>query len=259
MHTSPSNKVYIGITSQDPKKRWGNGSNYSKHKYFYAAIKKYGWENIRHEILFSGLTETQAKQKEIELIKEHKSTDRNFGYNLTLGGDGVKGYVPTEETRKRIGEATRERYNDPAVRAAQSARTSGDNNYWYGKTFCEEHKEKLRLSHLGVKRGPHTEETKKKIAIANTGKKKPHFGVPRSLECREKISKAKSKPVVQYTKDGVFVKEYPSIKDACTETGVAAQNISKCCHGKHRTANGFVWKFKNNYTEVINYEYSVDF
>ena len=40
MHKTPSNKVYIGITSQKPEKRWNEGLSYNK--YFTNAIIKYG-------------------------------------------------------------------------------------------------------------------------------------------------------------------------------------------------------------------------
>lgn len=62
-HTSPSNKVYIGITSQKPIYRWNNGLGYNKQQYFWRAIQKYGWENFFHEILFEGLGEEEAKEK----------------------------------------------------------------------------------------------------------------------------------------------------------------------------------------------------
>ena len=55
-HTSPNGKVYIGITSRKPEQRWSNGYGYVKNKHFTHAINKYGWENIKHEILFSNLT-----------------------------------------------------------------------------------------------------------------------------------------------------------------------------------------------------------
>lgn len=43
MHTSPSNKVYIGITC-DVKHRWrSNGEGYKGGTRIYYAIKKYGW------------------------------------------------------------------------------------------------------------------------------------------------------------------------------------------------------------------------
>ena len=57
-HTSPSGKVYIGITSIDPAKRWKQG--YSHNKHFSMAIKKYGWENIKSEIIASGLTKKRS-------------------------------------------------------------------------------------------------------------------------------------------------------------------------------------------------------
>ena len=75
-HTSPSNKVYIGITSQTPERRWRkDGKGYKTHIYFWNAIKKYGWNNFKHEVLFSGLTKEEAEQKEIELIAYYKSND----------------------------------------------------------------------------------------------------------------------------------------------------------------------------------------
>ncbi len=63
-HTSPNGKVYIGITRQNPIKRWMNGKGYAHNTHFYNAILKYGWSNFRHEILFTGLTREDACQKE---------------------------------------------------------------------------------------------------------------------------------------------------------------------------------------------------
>lgn len=84
-HTSPSGKVYIGITRQNPRVRWGNGNNYSSNRHFSQAIKKYGWKNFRHEILFSGLSEQDAKNEEIRQIALYDSTNPNNGYNITYG------------------------------------------------------------------------------------------------------------------------------------------------------------------------------
>lgn len=245
-HQSPSGKVYIGITSQAPHKRWGNGSNYRAHRYLYAAIKKYGWDNFKHEILFENLSESEAKQKEIELIASHKSNIAAFGYNLTDGGDGITGYTHTEETRRKIGEALRERFSDPAYRNKVSASRKGTNNPLYGKQLTKEHREKLSVAHLGKKRNPHTEETKAKISMANMGKKKPHIGVPRSAECMAKIVAKIQKPVLQYTKSGDFVAEYKSGAEASKATGIASQGISKACRTQRTSAGGYVWKFKNN-------------
>lgn len=85
-HTCPNGKVYIGITSQEPKHRWNNGNGYRENEYFFRAIKKYGWNNIRHEILFENLSEADAELKEIELISHYNSQDRSCGYNRHAGG-----------------------------------------------------------------------------------------------------------------------------------------------------------------------------
>ena len=115
-HTSPSNKVYIGITSQKPIYRWNNGLGYNKQQYFWRAIQKYGWENFFHEILFEGLGEEEAKEKEIELISFYQSWHPNFGYNISLGGDGSNGYRHTDDAKERIAECSRRIWNDEAYR-----------------------------------------------------------------------------------------------------------------------------------------------
>ena len=71
-HTFPNGKVYIGITSKKkPNQRWESGTGYSKNQIvMYNAIQKYGWDNIKHEILFENLSKDDACKKEIELIKK---------------------------------------------------------------------------------------------------------------------------------------------------------------------------------------------
>jgi group I intron endonuclease len=97
-HTTPNNKVYIGITKNNPEIRWANGLGYS-HQIFFRAIVKYGWENIKHEILYTGLTKEQAIEKEIELIRLYDSTDPDKGYNITEGGISP---LKTDSIRKRV-------------------------------------------------------------------------------------------------------------------------------------------------------------
>lgn len=54
----------------------------------------------------------------------------------------------------------------------------------------------------------------------------------------------KSKPVLQYTKDGHLVGEYPSQKEASRKTKIKQGLVSACCIGKIKTAGGYIWKFK---------------
>ena len=99
-HTNLKNgKVYVGITKQDLKRRWQNGKGYVDNNYFYSSIKKNGWDNFEHELLFDNLSKIKAQQKEIELIKKFKSNDRKFGYNMSKGGE-----TASENFKKKIGK-----------------------------------------------------------------------------------------------------------------------------------------------------------
>lgn len=89
-HTSPSGKVYIGITQQRPEDRWQGGLGYRRNPHFFRAILQYGWDNFKHEILATGLTKEAACAAEVALIASHRSTDKARGYNLTTGGECFK-------------------------------------------------------------------------------------------------------------------------------------------------------------------------
>jgi hypothetical protein len=54
-----------------------------------------------------------------------------------------------------------------------------------------------------------------------------------------------NKPILQYTADGHFIREWRSLSYASRELGIAASNISKCAKGKKITSGGYIWKYKN--------------
>lgn len=51
------------------------------------------------------------------------------------------------------------------------------------------------------------------------------------------------KPVLQYTIDGKFVREWKSTAE-CGRNGFIQSSISACCRGKLKTYKGFIWKYK---------------
>lgn len=112
VHTFPNNKKYFGITCRDdPNIRWQNGKGYSKNgqPVMYNAIQKYGWDNVKHEILFSGLSKKEAESKERELIALYKTNCKRYGclygYNMTDGGEGTLGHKVSKESKKKMSEA----------------------------------------------------------------------------------------------------------------------------------------------------------
>ena len=91
VHTVVANgKKYVGQCTGDPRRRWGATGHRYKGQMFYKAIQKYGWNNIVHEIVKTNLSREEADELEIELIAKYKSNERQYGYNITLGGrDGA--------------------------------------------------------------------------------------------------------------------------------------------------------------------------
>lgn len=126
MHINRANgKRYIGITSGDPLKRWMGGWGYHRNKHFTDAIKKYGWNNFDHLILYSELSKEEACEIEIYLIEKYQTQDKTKGYNITSGGENFK---HREDSKQLISE--RRKGIKP-------------------KPFTEEHKRKIKEHHAG--------------------------------------------------------------------------------------------------------------
>lgn len=53
----------------------------------------------------------------------------------------------------------------------------------------------------------------------------------------------KARKVLQFTKEGVFVRKWGCIVDASRELNIGHQHISSCCLGKRKIAYGFIWKY----------------
>lgn len=88
----------------------------------------------------------------------------------------------------------------------------------------------------------HKDEDKTNNAVSNLewcdGKYNANYGTR-----NERVSK----PVLQFDRDGNFIREWPSASKVEEETGIYQQNISRCCLGRYgfKTAGGFVWRYKN--------------
>ena len=166
-------KRYVGQTQFSLEFRWKHhkadvkrGSTTNLHN----AIRKYGPESFSLKTLHRCKSKAEMDAKEkcyIQLMK----TMRPNGYNLTTGGDGSFGYKHTEKSLRKM-------------RRIQKANpTLG----MLGKKHSEETIKLLStLAYNRPPRKPCTEETKRKIAAAHLGKKRPPF----SKEWKLNLSKA---------------------------------------------------------------------
>lgn len=124
-------KYYVGITSKNVNERWGGtGWGYLSQPYFYRAIQKYKWGNMRHLILKTNLSEQEAIEWEINYIRIYNSHNSIYGYNLTDGGDGTNGMKHSKATKNKM-----------------SKDRSGSNNSFYGRKHSAKTRELISLHH----------------------------------------------------------------------------------------------------------------
>lgn len=217
MHTTPDGKRYIGVTRRDVALRWRNGKGYRRCLDFQSAIGMYGWANITHEVLCTGLTEADGKQAEKDYIAAHKTCDPLFGYNKTTGGDGTCGCFPSAETRAKKSEAAK-----------------GNKNA-LGHKMSDKGREVMRAKRVG-RITP--SETRAKISAALRGMK-------RTAETKQKMHDAqasRARAVECLTKDGESVGRFEYIVDAAKKTGIGYSSIQNACSGKSKTAGGYKWR-----------------
>lgn len=128
-HTAPNGKVYIGITKQNPMRRWRNGNGYrNSNPHFWRAIRLYGWDNMQHEIIYKELSKEEAEKKEIELINQSHSNQSIYGYNITNGGDGALGRKCSDVTKNKISNANKGHKMPQEIKNKLSMLNSGSGN-----------------------------------------------------------------------------------------------------------------------------------
>ena len=96
-----------------------------------------------------------------------------------------------------------------------------------------------------------TDETRRKTSESMTGEKNPMYGKHHSEDTKRKMSEAHKekiyaniKPILQFSKNGELIAEYPSIREASRQTVCNAPHICSCCKGKRKYCGGFIWKYK---------------
>ena len=241
-HTSPSGKVYIGITRKTAIKRWANGKGYKLNPHFHNAILKYGWNQISHEILETGLSREKAMEEERRLIALYDATNPLFGYNMTFGGEcGAKF---TEEVKEKISVRLSAYYADPENKRKCAERQ-------LGKKCSEETKRKMSES----QKARITDEVREKLRTASAGRRYPNRkGHPQTKESKKRISDAKKgkhyggkgrnpKPVL-CVETGIV---YESAIKAQEATGCGYGNIYRVCNMGRGTAGGYKWQYANEY------------
>ena len=208
MYKSPSGKYYIGQTIRP---------NFRKNEHvsrafngselpFHRAIRKYGMDSFVYSILCKITCSNTETLSEILNNLEQ--------YYITKYNSKVPtGYNVTEACEGNLGivlsEETKYKMSLSKVGHKCSTNTKKKMSEWQvGKKLSEDTKNKIRDSHVGK--------------ICN------------------------KRPCCQYTLDGEFISEYSSIKEAAEMNNINKVSISLVLSGKHKTAGGYTWKYKED-------------
>jgi group I intron endonuclease len=130
------------------------------------AVTKYGRENFTVYIL-EYCEADELNDREIHYVSEFKTNKREHGYNIASGGrsgligykwpkwfgekisQAKKGWVMSDEQRKRISELHKGKVVSEETRQRISIGISGDKHYMFGKKHTEETKQKMSQSRGG--------------------------------------------------------------------------------------------------------------
>ena len=71
-------------------------------------------------------------------------------------------------------------------------------------------------------------------------------GVHISEATKKAMSEAHSKKILQFTKSGEFIKEWPSMLETSSQLKINCGNICSCCNGIRKYAGGYIWKYASS-------------
>jgi len=255
VHKFPNNKVYVGITgNRYPKKRWSCGNGYKTQQLMWRAIQKYGWDNIEHEIVAKNLTHEDACRLEIKLIKQYKSNNSDYGYNVSSGGDGANGIKLSKDRIEKLRAVNTGRAKKPGevdkIKKSLSEYWTDDVRKEFGKKhggngfklsedialsiynrLCDGDSRKLLANEFNVSK-----------AVIDRIAQKKYWSI-RNSNSPILQRKLPTKYIYQLTESGEFVNKWNTFDEIHKALGINVGTICECCNHKRCKTNGFIWRY----------------
>lgn len=257
-----NNKIYIGQTLVTEPQRWQNHIWHAYNNpdndcvYLCNAIKKYGRENFKREILEEVNDSNELNKKEIYYIKLYNSTNPDIGYNISMGGGGHSKYDSIEilELYERFGSVIKVAKYLNASTDTISRRLKGMGVDTYNNTV-------LQISLDGNLINTYESFNAAKRA---TGLPLPirlpknYFSCGYLWAYEKDISSIESviesykqnnylqKPIQQYDLNCQFIGEYNSAAEAARKLNINVSSIKSVLNGRQFSAGGYIWHKQNS-------------
>jgi group I intron endonuclease len=218
-------KQYIGKDEYNRNSYLGSGVTLK------LAIKKYGRENFKKEIIEYCINSEHLKEREEYWLNYYDVANNLIYYNRTNKSSGYKKGRNHSETTKKLMSQKRKGYKDSDyTKQLKSQIKKGKPSNKLGYKCNDEQKEKMRK--------PKSEEWKEKMKKPKSEEHKKNM----SLAKINKPSSNPKKPIIQLDLYGFFIREYPSISEAIKITNI--KSIPDFLKGKQKHAGGFLWVYK---------------
>jgi len=235
---NPNGRIYIGKTFDFSKRMSAyrrTCKNTKNQRLLYNSLVKYSFNNHVVTILNSGvysLDEANSLEKFwiANYMSNAKKHPEKRGMNLTDGGDGLLGYVPTEETRIKLRKMNFGRKASPEsierMRIAQK-----------GRVVSAEARRKLSIAGKGRKFSKETLKilSDKKIGVLKSEETKMNMTVAQT--------KLRGKAVLVFNKRGEFITKYASIGETARRIGGGQSSVSECLLGNASKYRGYTFKY----------------
>jgi len=230
------NKIYIGKDVKNKPSYLGSG------KLLKLAIKKYGKHNFSKIILEDNIWDKDIlSNREIYWINYYNSTDRNIGYNLTLGGTGgdvISNNIDRENIVKTLGFRKNQipwNKGKEGLRGEKNGNFGNPSGFKGNKTSF-----KLGKDHTGYGKKQSAETINKRIQSTDYKKRSENFPW-------EQKAKKCMKPILEIDKNGDIIKEWESISTASRILNIPRHTFYNAINNNKELNNSFwLYKYKND-------------
>jgi hypothetical protein len=220
VHRTFSGRVFY-VGKGQGKRGW---SDQSRNKHWHNIVNKHG---LVVEVVESGLQEWYAFELECGLITLY---GRETLCNMTNGGEGTSGRVPSEKHRLALSKPLSEKHRLALSAALKGKPKSEKTRLAMSKPKSEKHR--LALSK------PKSEKHRLALSAALKGK-------PKSEKTRLAIRAARTKPILCIETGQIFQTSY------CAEKWLRSNGKQKalggavyaCCNNKAKSAYGYTWRY----------------
>jgi group I intron endonuclease len=233
--TSPSGKVYVGqAVDLERREKEYVGLHCKSQRKLYNSLVKYGFS----QHIFRVIEECTIEQ--LNVRERHWQDFYNVleeGLNLRLTGtEDVSGKQSKETIAKRVVKTRKPvlQYTTDGVlvREWKSGREAGISSKISGGDIVNCCKGKLK-SAGGFIWKYKTGEVKEEILVDSVNNEKP---------------------ILQYSKEGILIKEWKSITQAGNSLGIYKGGITMCCKNLYKSLGGSIWRYK---TDNVQYTIAV--